>query len=240
MSAVTDSEGTPAGPSNGIAVCVGDRDTRLAVERALAAGSWPILAVEANVETLVASCGGVTPSGVILGARKPDRAVAGAVTRIRAELGRVPVVAICTRAGAGDIDRALRGGVDGVVLARELEQVLLPVLSAVCAGQTCVPSRNRSEVAVPVLTTREKQMLAFVAIGLTNAEIAARLYLAESTVKSHLSSAFGKLNVSSRHEAATLILDPERGSGLGVSVNTAPGRGPEAAANPDPRIVSAA
>ena len=52
--------------------------------------------------------------------------------------------------------------------------------------------------------------------GLTNAEIAGKLFLAESTVKSHLSSAFSKLGVSSRYEATSVILDPERGRGLGV------------------------
>ncbi len=69
---------------------------------------------------------------------------------------------------------------------------------------------------VEALTTREKQALALMVTGLTNAQIAGRLFLAESTVKSHLSSAFSKLGVASRYEAATVILDPERGSGLGI------------------------
>jgi DNA-binding NarL/FixJ family response regulator len=45
------------------------------------------------------------------------------------------------------------------------------------------------------------------AIGLTNAQIADQLGLSESTVKSHLSSAFTKLGVASRAEAAALIRD---------------------------------
>jgi DNA-binding NarL/FixJ family response regulator len=45
------------------------------------------------------------------------------------------------------------------------------------------------------------------AVGLTNAQIADRLGLSESTVKSHLSSAFTKLGVASRAEAAALIRD---------------------------------
>ena len=44
--------------------------------------------------------------------------------------------------------------------------------------------------------------------GSTNQEIAARLYLTESTVKSHLATAFEKLGVRSRKEAAALLLDP--------------------------------
>ncbi len=53
-------------------------------------------------------------------------------------------------------------------------------------------------------------------MGYMNSQIAERLFLAESTVKSHLSSAFGKLGVRSRNEAVDLILNPERGLGMGI------------------------
>jgi hypothetical protein len=54
-------------------------------------------------------------------------------------------------------------------------------------------------------------VLGQVAAGLTNSEIAESLFLSESTVKSHLSSAFAKLGVRSRKEAAALVLDPDQG-----------------------------
>ncbi len=53
-------------------------------------------------------------------------------------------------------------------------------------------------------------------MGYMNGQIAQQLFLAESTVKSHLSSAFRKLGVRSRNEAVNLILDPERGLGMGI------------------------
>jgi hypothetical protein len=53
-------------------------------------------------------------------------------------------------------------------------------------------------------------------MGYMNCQIAERLFLAESTVKSHLSSAFAKLGVRSRNEAVSLILDPNRGLGTGI------------------------
>jgi DNA-binding NarL/FixJ family response regulator len=67
-----------------------------------------------------------------------------------------------------------------------------------------------------VFSYREKQVLELVLAGLTNGEIAGRLYLSESTVKSHLASSFRKLGVSSRVEAARRVLDPD--SGLDLSL----------------------
>ena len=52
--------------------------------------------------------------------------------------------------------------------------------------------------------------------GLTNREIADRLFLAESTVKTHVGSIFGKLGVKSRSEAAALVLDPDAKLGVGL------------------------
>jgi DNA-binding NarL/FixJ family response regulator len=60
------------------------------------------------------------------------------------------------------------------------------------------------------LTRREQEILACVANGMRNGEIASLLHVAESTVKSHLTSAYLKLGVSNRTQAAiaTLSLGP--------------------------------
>jgi DNA-binding NarL/FixJ family response regulator len=115
-----------------------------------------------------------------------------------------------------DVRRALELGIEGIVLKDDAESALAAVVAAVSAGQVSAPSGQRRAVRPRALTTREKQILTLMATGLTNAQIAGQLFLAESTVKSHLSSAFGKLDVSSRSEAAAVILDPERSGGLGI------------------------
>jgi DNA-binding NarL/FixJ family response regulator len=71
------------------------------------------------------------------------------------------------------------------------------------------------------LSMREKQVLGMLVMGFTNAEIAAKMFLAESTVKSHLSSAYTKLGVRSRKDAASMILDPVAGLGPGILTITA-------------------
>jgi DNA-binding NarL/FixJ family response regulator len=121
----------------------------------------------------------------------------------------------------GTLDRrALRdllgAGVDGIVLERQLEACLALAVRAARSGQLVLPGEFRPQVAKPRLSPRERQILALVVIGFTNGEIAQKLFVTETTVKSHLSSAFAKLGVRSRTEATDLILDPESGLGTGI------------------------
>jgi len=114
------------------------------------------------------------------------------------------------------IRRGVNSGAAGFVRLDEAEITLAPTVRAVAAGQLVIPFARRRESIPETLTTREKQILSLVVMGLRNREIASKLYVAESTVKSHLSSAFGKLGVGSRNEAAALILDPRAGIGMGI------------------------
>ena len=127
-----------------------------------------------------------------------------------------PLVVVCRNIDRWGVRAALAAGAAGVTLRDDMSRTLGPCLQAVLTDQTCVPRGNWRQIEPPVLSAREKQILGLVVMGYMNSEIAERLYLAESTVKSHLSSAFGKLGVRSRNEAASLILDPEHGLGTGI------------------------
>lgn len=153
---------------------------------------------------------------LLLGVRRPDRESLETVESVSREESVGHVILICERSGDGDVRKALDAGARALVPLSRVDEALLPVIGAVRAGQVSVPDSARREAGRKVLTAREKQILAQVVLGMTNAEIAAKLYLAESTVKSHLSSAFAKLGVASRNEAAALILSPTAGVGLGI------------------------
>ena len=136
--------------------------------------------------------------------------------RLRKSLPGTHLVAVIPEDSRRGVRRALEAGADGVVFETEVEATLTLTVRAVLAGQTAVPAAARHEVDRPTLSGREKQVLGMVVVGMTNKAIAGKLYLAESTVKCHLSSAFSKLGVRSRNEAADLILHSGSGLGLGM------------------------
>lgn len=136
--------------------------------------------------------------------------------RLKREFPELLIVVVCESANGRSARRAVDAGVDGLIFEHQLEAALPPTVAAVLAGQIAVPRELRASVRKPSLSFREKQILGMVVMGFTNREIAARLFVAESTVKSHLCSSFDKLGVRSRNEAAALILDPDRSLGTGI------------------------
>jgi DNA-binding NarL/FixJ family response regulator len=130
---------------------------------------------------------------------------------VRSAKARFPDVPLVLVASLSPIaaHKAIAAGAQGLVLKSEVECALLPTIRAVRAGQVVTPQTSRRAVVRPALSHRERQTLALVVSGLTNRQIAEQLFLAESTVKSHLSSVFSKLGVVSRSEAVAVALDPE-------------------------------
>jgi DNA-binding NarL/FixJ family response regulator len=150
----------------------------------------------------------------------PARGLSARLEHIREVVKRptteLVVAALPAGAGGSAMRRALRAGVHGIVFDEHLAESLVPTVQAVLSGQLAVPAALRRQLAPQALSHREKQILSLVVAGYTNRQIADELFVAESTVKTHLSSAFAKLDARSRAEAAALILDPEEGYGPSI------------------------
>jgi len=178
-----------------------------------------ILAHEGFIAVSLDSSEPVAPgelAAIVLWLAQGSVSIASAVEPLAAHFAHTPLVLACASIERRELRAALTAGVAGVCVGEELDYGLGACVSAVSAGQVCVPRRHWREIEPPVLSVRERQVLALVAMGYMNRQIADRLFLAESTVKSHLSSAFSKLGVRSRSEAAELILNRERGLDIGV------------------------
>jgi DNA-binding NarL/FixJ family response regulator len=135
-----------------------------------------------------------------------------ALRRLHREVPEPAVVAVSPTATGTGVRRALDAGADAIVFEPLLESTLAVAVSAVGSGQSVVPRTMRASVERPTFSHRERQVLTYVSQGLTNAQIADELFLSESTIKSHLSSAFAKFGVRSRREAAALFLELEQTS----------------------------
>jgi DNA-binding NarL/FixJ family response regulator len=170
----------------------------------------------ASPEGLTAPRTPVSHDACVVVSDQRGRERSGWLRLVAEEMPGVPLVAVTASASRREIRDALVSGASGSVADESLEGCLAPTVHAVCAGQLCVPLEFREAVAEPRLSPREKQVLGMVVMGFTNGEIAGRLFIAETTVKSHLSSAFEKLGVRSRSEATALILDSDGGLGTGI------------------------
>jgi DNA-binding NarL/FixJ family response regulator len=158
---------------------------------------------------------GYTDMGLAMVSPQPDIIVVdaspgafdaeGAIRRARSALRGAGIVVICPQSAQRSVPRYLQAGADGVVFKDELGIALASVVRCTYVGQISVPRTVRQLVSPPALSYREKEVLELASRGLTNSQIASRLFLAESTVKTHLSSAFRRLGVSSRREAAALM-----------------------------------
>jgi len=120
-----------------------------------------------------------------------------------AEAERLGIV-VLDDPGPVEVRRALEEGATGVVAREAPAGTLGAAIAAVRAGLAVVPRDHGRQLVRPALSHRERQVLALMAEGRTNGEIARALILAESTVKCHVSTAYSKLGVGSRREAAAL------------------------------------
>jgi DNA-binding NarL/FixJ family response regulator len=98
------------------------------------------------------------------------------------------------------------------VSARELANIIRAVAEgevyvtpALAAGMLVEMTRGRPHDPLIELTEREREILQFVAKGLTNRQIGERLHLAEKTIKHYMTNILGKLHVRSRLDAAVLM-----------------------------------
>ena len=182
-----------------------------------------MLAAEPDIEVVGEAASG--PEAVTLAGRlRPDvilmdlRMPGGDGVEAIRQLPGATVVVLTTYDSDADILRAVEAGAAGYLLKDTPRAVLADRVRAAARGETVLAptvagrlmGRMRAEPAASraeQLSARETEVLALVARGLTNAQIARRLYLSEATVKTHLLRACGKLGVSGRTAAVTKAIE---------------------------------
>jgi DNA-binding NarL/FixJ family response regulator len=150
------------------------------------------------------------PDLVLMDLRMPIKDGIEATIEIRARDPAARVLMLTTFDGDTDIHKALQAGAQGYVLKSATGQELIPAIQAVAAGQRWIPKevakRLASRKLFEELTSREVQVLQLLVKGLANKQIGDMLNITEHTVKDHLKSVFGKLQVMDRTEAVTAAI----------------------------------
>lgn len=156
------------------------------------------------------------PGAIVVQATERRSDLVARIRTIRRQCPDARLVLVTPTVTLRELRELVGEGVDAFVLDRDAERCLGLAVRSASEGQLSFPRSLGVSLAKPALSSREKQVLGLVVLGLTNGEIALKLHLSQSTVKTHLSSAFSKLGVRSRSEATTLILDPDAGFGPGI------------------------
>ncbi|MEM9950313.1 MAG: response regulator transcription factor [Chloroflexota bacterium] len=163
-----------------------------------------------KIETLL-------PDVVMMDLKMPIMNGVQATRRIREQFPDVVVLVLTTYDDDEWVLDAIRAGASGYLLKDSPREQILDAIDRVAKGETIVSSRITSKLYQFVqqgsptnstiaqeLTEREREILSLLANGLSNADIASRIHLAEGTVRNYVSSIFTKLDVTDRAQATAL------------------------------------
>ena len=169
-----------------------EHDGLLIDSQYLGAGSAGAERIEAGIDVILIVEDDPEPEAVVRAAR------------VRAPDAGIVVVAPVT--SQTETRALLAAGADSVVIDAERQEVLPAAVRCAAVGQISIPRPLRDALEPPALSHRDLQIVALAAAGCTNAQIAEQLCIAESTVKARFSSVFRRLGVSSRRQAAAVVL----------------------------------
>ncbi|MGW0433053.1 response regulator [Micromonospora sp. NPDC003197] len=201
-------------------------------EAMIRAGVRAILAADPEIEVVAEASDGREavdlvrahrPQVALLDIRMPRLDGLAAATQIRQLVPETAVVMLTTFGEDDYIARALGDGASGFLLKSGDPRELIAGVRAVADGAAYLSPRVAHRVLalggermargpaardrIGTLTEREREVLALVGAGLSNAEIGRRLFLVEGTVKSYLSTIFTRLGVRNRVQAAIIAYE---------------------------------
>ena len=184
---------------------------------------FEVVAECANGREAIECLPALRPHVILMDVRMPDLDGITATARLRSSAAGSPVLVLTTFGEDEVLWAAIEAGAAGFVLKDSSAEDLIAAVRAVAGGgawfdpgvaprvleryRRVVAPATRDAARLELLTDREHDVLRLMARGATNAEIAASLYVAEATVKTHVGSIFTKLDVRDRAAAIVFAYD---------------------------------
>lgn len=172
-----------------------------------------------SVEQAVAEAGRTQPDVIIMDVRLPDGSGIEACREIRQARPETKVIMLTSYADEDAVFASILAGAAGYLLKQTRGNALADAISSVMRGESLLDPAVTQKVLERVrtsgqrgeddplsaLTEQEHKILALIAEGKTNKEIADEVFLSDKTVKNYVSNILSKLNLRRRSEAAAFI-----------------------------------
>jgi DNA-binding NarL/FixJ family response regulator len=174
------------------------RDGRFTVTAAVATGAAFLELVETHPVEIA-----------IIGWALPDMTGGDILAELKKRHSDVRTIVYTGEPGLDVLRRTIKAGAWGFMSKSDEPEVLLETISSVSHGRVSFPyvdMEAASKDPLEVLTVRERELLAALADGWSNLQIAARIGISRNTVKYHLKNLYDKLNVNNRAMAVALFM----------------------------------
>ena len=151
------------------------------------------------------------PDVVIMDLRMPDMDGLEATEHVLAKAPNTGVLIFTAYGERSLLQRGLESGARGYILKEAPHETLLRAIEKVAAGEgfvdpALVPAFITGRESGDMLTTREREILQLLADGMSNADVAAKLFISQETVKSHVRHILAKLEADTRTHAVAIAL----------------------------------
>ena len=177
-----------------------------------------VVAEAGTVAEAVEKARETAPDVVVMDIRLPDGTGIEACREVRDENSDVKVLMLTSYSDEEAVMGSIMAGASGYLLKEIRSQEIVDAIRRVGSGQSLLdPSvtasvlervrRGKEEDVLAQLTDQEKKILELIADGQTNREIAGQINLSDETVKNYVSNILGKLEISRRSLAATLLAE---------------------------------
>ena len=208
-----DTDGNAAGKSEITCLIVDDHEVvreglRLSLSRA---SNIRIVGEASDGESAVALAERRRPDVVIMDIRMPGMDGLEATKLLSSKAPEIAVLIFTAYSERSLLGRGLESGAKGYILKEAPHATLLRAIEKVAAGETFVdpalmPSFLTGKEQSEMLTSREREILQLLADGMSNSDVAAKLFISQETVKSHVRHILTNLEADTRTQAVAIAL----------------------------------
>ncbi len=181
-----------------------------------------VVGTATNAQDVMAKCIALRPDVILMEVMMAEAGGIATIQTVRQRCPSTQVLILTTRADLVLFRKAAEAGAIGYILKNISATNLVNAIRAVHAGRTMISPTIAGDImynffngnkdpfsyrGIKGVTEREVEVLSAVAEGLSDKEIAAKLFLSESTVKSHLRAIYHKLHLRNRAQAASFAME---------------------------------